>query len=177
MTGWRIARNRPRSGRGRGTRRRAGACRLLRFHRRVRSRALRASRDQARCDPCGRRHRPGHAADRADSRARQLILLGDPIDAATALAWGLIDARRGAGQPCAEESVDFAQILAAVPARAMQYAKRAIIAAQNDDEAAALAMAREYAAQLSTSADIAEGVRSFLESAFRFSATQSISER
>jgi enoyl-CoA hydratase/carnithine racemase len=45
----------------------------------------------------------------------------------------------------------------------MQYAKRAIIAAQEMDDPAALAMAREYAAKLSTSADLAEGVRSFLE--------------
>ena len=50
-----------------------------------------------------------------------------------------------------------------MPARAMQYAKRAIIAAQNDARVQALAMAREYAARLATSADLAEGVRSFLE--------------
>lgn len=95
-------------------------------------------------------------------RARQLILLGDPVDAATALDWGLI-ARVVAQDRLAQESADFAQRLAAAPARAMQYAKRAILAAQDLNEQAALTLARDYAAQLATSADLAEGVRSFLE--------------
>jgi len=95
-------------------------------------------------------------------RARQLILLGDPIDAATALAWGLI-ARVVPQEHLAQESAAFAQRLAAAPARAMQYAKRAIAAAQDADEQTALSVARDHAARLSTSADLAEGVRSFLE--------------
>lgn len=45
----------------------------------------------------------------------------------------------------------------------MQYAKRAVVTAQDEDEQTVLAMARDYAAQLSVSADLAEGVRSFLE--------------
>jgi enoyl-CoA hydratase/carnithine racemase len=53
--------------------------------------------------------------------------------------------------------------MAADRARAMQYAKRAIMAAQENGNEAALALARDYAAQLSASADLAEGVRSFLE--------------
>jgi enoyl-CoA hydratase/carnithine racemase len=95
-------------------------------------------------------------------RARQLILLGDPIDAATALDWGLI-ARVVSQDSLAQECAGFAHRLAAAPARAMQYAKRAIAAAQEGNEAAALAMARDDAARLSASADLAEGVRSFLE--------------
>lgn len=95
-------------------------------------------------------------------RARQLILLADTIGAATAMEWGLVT-RVIAQASFAQESVDFAGRLAALPARAAQYAKRAMVAAQNDDQDAALAMAREYAARLATSADITEGVRSFLE--------------
>jgi enoyl-CoA hydratase len=95
-------------------------------------------------------------------RARQLMLLGDPIDAATALDWGLI-ARVAPADRLAQDSADFAQRLAAAPARAMQYAKRAIAVAQEVSEGSALAMAREDAARLSASADLAEGVRSFLE--------------
>jgi enoyl-CoA hydratase/carnithine racemase len=95
-------------------------------------------------------------------RARQLILLGDPIDAATALHWGLI-ARVVPAERFAQESMAFAQRLAAAPARAMQYAKRAIAAALDESGEAALAVAREYAARLATSGDLAEGVRSFLE--------------
>lgn len=96
------------------------------------------------------------------ARARQLVLLGDPIDAATALGWGLI-ARVVSPESLAQESADFARRLAAAPARAMQYAKRAITAAQDGRDEAALTLARELAAQLATSADLAEGVRSFLE--------------
>jgi enoyl-CoA hydratase len=95
-------------------------------------------------------------------RARQLMLLGDPIDAATALDWGLI-ARVVPQENLAKESTAFAHRLASAPARAMQYAKRAIAAAQDADEQSALAQAREDAARLSTSADLAEGVSSFLE--------------
>lgn len=96
------------------------------------------------------------------ARARQLILLGEPIDAATARDWGLI-ARVVEGDNLAREAVEFAKRLAAMPARAMQYAKRAILAAQDGDDRAALSMARNYAAKLSASADLAEGVRAFLE--------------
>ena len=95
-------------------------------------------------------------------RARQLMLLGDPIDAPAALHWGLIT-RVVPQDHLARESAAFAQRLASAPARAMQYAKAAIRAAQDTDEQTALATARDLAARLSTSADLAEGVRSFLE--------------
>jgi enoyl-CoA hydratase len=96
------------------------------------------------------------------ARARQLILLGDPIDATTALNWGLIS-HVVAQDSLAQECAAFAHRLAAAPARAMQYAKRAIAAAQSVDEQTALALARDYAARLSVTADLAEGVHSFLE--------------
>lgn len=96
------------------------------------------------------------------ARAREMILLGELIDATTALQWGLI-ARVVSQDSLAHECAAFAQRLAAAPARAMQYAKRAIAAAQDNDEQVALAAARDDAAKLSATADIAEGVRSFLE--------------
>lgn len=96
------------------------------------------------------------------ARARQLMLLGDPIDAPTALHWGLIT-RVVPQNELAHDTAAFAQRLASAPARAMQYAKRSIAAAQDADEPTALAMARDYAARLSASTDLAEGVRSFLE--------------
>jgi enoyl-CoA hydratase/carnithine racemase len=95
-------------------------------------------------------------------RARQMILLGDAIDAATALDWGLVT-RVAPELSFSEECRNFAAHLAKMPARAVQYAKRAMIAAQNANESQALATARDYAARLATSADLAEGVRSFLE--------------
>ena len=94
------------------------------------------------------------------SRARQMMLLGDPIDAATALAWGLI-ARVVPQSDLARESMAFARRLADAPALAIQYAKRAIDAALEGDEAEALAVAREGGARLATSADVAAGVEAF----------------
>jgi enoyl-CoA hydratase len=96
------------------------------------------------------------------ARTRQLMLLGDPIDAATALNWGLV-ARVVPQEKLAEESAALAQRLAAAPALAMQYAKRAIASSLDADEASALAAGREYAARLAASDDLAEGVRSFIE--------------
>lgn len=96
------------------------------------------------------------------ARARLLILLGDSIDAATALNWGLI-ARVAPQDDLAQESAAFAKRLADGPALAMQYAKRAIASSLDTDEAAALAAAREHAARLATSDDLAEGVRSFID--------------
>lgn len=95
-------------------------------------------------------------------RARQLILLGDAVDAATALNWGLI-AHVVPAERLVQESGDFARRLAALPARAVQYAKRAIDAAPDANTEAALAVAREYAARLASTGDLAEGVRSFVE--------------
>jgi len=95
-------------------------------------------------------------------RARQLMLFGDPIDAPTAFEWGLV-AQVVDADKLELESAALAQRLAASPARAMQYAKRAIAAAHAMTEEAALALAREDAAKLSATADLAEGVRSFRE--------------
>jgi enoyl-CoA hydratase/carnithine racemase len=72
------------------------------------------------------------------------------------------------GQIIAEVSDRVATaIICAPPMNALDAAMRAelvaINSAQNDGEGVALAMAREYAARLAASADITEGVRSFLE--------------
>ena len=94
------------------------------------------------------------------SRARQMVLLGDPVDAATALAWGLI-ARVVPHSELARESAAFARRLVDSPALAIQYAKRAIDVALEVDETEALAVAREGGARLATSADLAAGLRAF----------------
>lgn len=96
------------------------------------------------------------------ARCRQMILLGEAIDAATALNWGLItrliDAER-----FDREAEDFIRHLAELPARALQYAKRAIRSAERDTDSVAHKLARDYAARLAISDDLAEGVKSFLE--------------
>jgi enoyl-CoA hydratase len=95
-------------------------------------------------------------------RAREMILLGDPVDAITALNWGLIT-RVTPPDILAQECANFARRVATSPARAMQYAKRAIAAAMDREEERALRVGRDYAARLSATEDLAEGVRSFLE--------------
>ncbi|ARP99637.1 enoyl-CoA hydratase/isomerase family protein [Pseudorhodoplanes sinuspersici] len=94
------------------------------------------------------------------ARTRQLMLLGDPIDSATALAWGLI-ARVVPQADFSAESMALGRKLAAGPALAMQYAKRAIDAALDLSETEALAMAREGGARLATSFDLAAAVQAF----------------
>jgi enoyl-CoA hydratase/carnithine racemase len=91
-----------------------------------------------------------------------MILLGDPVDAITALNWGLIT-RVTPPDILAQECANFARRVATYPARAMQYAKRAIEAAMDREEERALRVGRDYAARLSATEDLAEGVRSFLE--------------
>lgn len=95
-------------------------------------------------------------------RARQMMLLGDTIDAATALAWGLINSVVADGDALAEAS-QLAARLATGPALAQQLCKEAIDAALDLDEAGALAMAHRHGVALGSSDDLAEGLRAFEE--------------
>lgn len=94
------------------------------------------------------------------ARARRLMLLGDPIDAATALSWGLVDETCEDGAALATAS-QLAQRLAAGPAQGYEGCKAAIDAAVDGSEAEALEMAREWAVRLGFSDDLAEGLRAF----------------
>lgn len=94
------------------------------------------------------------------ARARRLMLLGDPIDAATAQSWGLVDEICEDGAALATAS-RLAQRLAAGPAQGYEGCKAAIDAALEGSEARALEVARDWAVRLGFSDDLAEGLRAF----------------
>lgn len=95
-------------------------------------------------------------------RATHMALTGDPIDAQTALDWGLVTELVPADE-LAEHSMQFAQRLAALPTQAIAMTKRALQRASR----ASLSDALEYEAQLQQHAaqshDHQEGVIAFLE--------------
>jgi enoyl-CoA hydratase/carnithine racemase len=91
-----------------------------------------------------------------------MILLGERVDATTALAWGLVNAiaPQGAALNRAEE------IAASVAARgplAVRYAKEAISRGLDMSLEQALRYETDLTIILQTTSDRAEGVRAFLE--------------
>ena len=94
-------------------------------------------------------------------RARQMIYLGEPIDAATALAWGLVDQVAEPGQAPAAAR-ELAARLAAMPNRALQLAKHAIDLAFDVTEAEAVERTLELSGEVFTTDDAREGAAAFL---------------
>lgn len=96
------------------------------------------------------------------ARVREMMLLGDPVDAPTALAWHLVN-RVVADGTAAEAALTLARRLAGAPARAVQRCRQALDAALDHGEAEALALARRFSEELAETRDLQEGVRAFLE--------------
>lgn len=94
--------------------------------------------------------------------ARRMMLLGDTIDAATALSWQLVDELADAGSVL-QRATELAQRLAQGPARALQGCKASIAAALDLDEPSALALADGWAVDLGFTEDAGEGLRAFDE--------------
>jgi enoyl-CoA hydratase len=96
-----------------------------------------------------------------EGRAKELIFLGDPIDAETAFAWGLVNRIVPAGEAVAA-ALDLARTLATRPARALELAKAAIDLGLElpADEALRRTLALSEAVFLTD--DCREGVRAFL---------------
>lgn len=96
------------------------------------------------------------------SRALELAFSGDPIDAATALSWGLVN-RVVPAEELEEAAFAYAARLASMPTLALGLTKRAVYRATTTT----LADALEYEAQLQQRAaatdDHVEGVMAFLE--------------
>jgi len=95
-------------------------------------------------------------------RARQLILTGDPIDAKTALEWGLIN------QVVAPENLlntarQLAEKIAAKSSLTVRQAKAALIAAATMTEDAGLKYEQQAFGVAFSSADRVEGTRAFIE--------------
>ncbi len=95
------------------------------------------------------------------ARALGMSLLGEPVDAATAEAWGMI-------WKCVPEEQfpgavdDVCRKLAEGPTVALALAKRALAVSGNNSLEAHLQLERDFQASAATSDDYQEGVRAFL---------------
>lgn len=95
-------------------------------------------------------------------RARELMLLGEPIDAATALSWGLVNRVVGTGQALAT-ALQLGGQLATRPPLAYERCKAVIAASFELAEAEALALSLQASAEVFAADECAEGVRAFLD--------------
>jgi enoyl-CoA hydratase/carnithine racemase len=95
-----------------------------------------------------------------EGRAKEMMLLGEPIDAATALAWGLVNRVTGPGQALAS-ALALATRLAELPNVALQCCKQAIDLAFDTDEAEAIGQTLALSERAFQSEDAREGVRAF----------------
>lgn len=95
-----------------------------------------------------------------EGRAKEMMFFGDPIDAKTALAWGLVNRVVPKG-----ESLRTAQAMAATlaerPNRALQLCKAAVDLSFDTTEDQAVAKSLALSDQAFASADCKEGVRAF----------------
>ena len=95
-----------------------------------------------------------------EGRAKEMMYFGDPIDAATALAWGLVNrvVPRGHSLRVAQE---MAAVLAQRPNRALQLCKTAVDMSFDTTEDQAVSRSLVLSDQAFSSADCREGVRAF----------------
>jgi enoyl-CoA hydratase len=95
-----------------------------------------------------------------EGRAKELMFLGEPIDAPTALAWGLVNRVVPAGQAL-PAALELAATLARLPGRALTLCKQAVDLGLDrpEDEAIGRTLALSDAAFRSD--DCREGVRAF----------------
>lgn len=96
------------------------------------------------------------------ARARRMMLLGEPIDTATALAWGLVDEVVADGSAQAA-GLKLAHTLAASPQDAIRGCKLSLQAAVDGSPELALALAQHLAVELAFSEDLKEGLQAFRE--------------
>ena len=94
-------------------------------------------------------------------RAMELMLLGEKLDAATALAWGLINRVVEDGEVEATAAA-IAASLAKGPTRALGLIRKAAWAALSSDFESQLDLERALQREAGGSADFAEGVAAFL---------------
>lgn len=94
------------------------------------------------------------------ARATEMMLLGDMIDAQTALTWGLLNRVVPAGQVRAA-AIEMAERLAAGPAQAMYACKLALRDALDRPEPEAIAASLRLSEALSQTKGFSEGVLAF----------------
>jgi len=95
-----------------------------------------------------------------EGRAKELAFLGEPIDAQTALAWGLVNRVVPAGQALTMAR-ELAAVLATRPARALELCKQAIDLGLDAAEDEALARTLRLSEAVFRTDDCREGVRAF----------------
>jgi enoyl-CoA hydratase len=97
------------------------------------------------------------------ARAAEMLLLGDPITAETALSWGLVN-YVGADRPnLADEADRLSRVIASRGPLALRYAKEAISRGLDMPLDQALRYETDLTVILQTTTDRAEGVRAFLD--------------
>ncbi len=96
------------------------------------------------------------------AKAMELALLGDIIDANTALRYGLVT-KVVPHDSLMDEARSFAQMLASGPTRAFGLSKRALYFGADHELEATMDFEADLQAQMSLTADHMEGVRAFLE--------------
>jgi len=96
-----------------------------------------------------------------EGRAKELMFLGEPIDAPTALAWGLVNRVVPQGTAL-DVALALAAALAQRPPLALALCKQAIDLTFDRTEDAAIAAALPLSERVFTSAESKEGVRAFL---------------
>ena len=106
-----------------------------------------------------------------EGRAKEMMLLGEPIEAQTALAWGLINRVTSSGAAL-ETALELAAKLAELPNQALQRCKQAIDLSFDTDEADAVQQTLPLSEAVFKTDDAREGVRAFFakeKPAFRHS--------
>lgn len=96
-----------------------------------------------------------------ETRVKEMILLGEPIDAATALAWGLVNRVVPKGESVAS-AMAIAATLATRPAMAMHLAKQAIDYAFDYPLSPAIRQSLRLSDRAFSGPEAAEGVDAFL---------------
>jgi enoyl-CoA hydratase/carnithine racemase len=89
-----------------------------------------------------------------------MMFLGDPIDARTALAWGLVNRVVPPGRALAA-ATDLARTLAVRPNRALQLCKRAVDMSFDTTEDDAIQRSLALSDEAFATEDCQEGVRAF----------------
>jgi enoyl-CoA hydratase/carnithine racemase len=95
-----------------------------------------------------------------EGRAKELMFTGDPIDAETAHAWGLVNRVVPPGQALAA-ALELGRTLAERPNRALQLIKAAVDLAQDTSEDEAIRRTLALSETAFRTADAREGVRAF----------------
>ena len=95
-------------------------------------------------------------------RASQMLLTGAPIDAATALDWGLVNEVVPSGAELGV-ALELAAVVAANAPMAVQLSKRTIFAAMTSTDADAWQVNEQAATDLSRTPDAQDGPRAFAE--------------